>query len=126
MNLNQVTIAVTDIERSITFYQQLGLHLIVHSGDHYARFECPVGGSTFSLHTVPEVTTPQQCSVYFEVPDVDAKERELLEKNIEIELPPTDQRWLWREMHLRDPDGHSIIIYHAGANRVNPPWRLTT
>jgi catechol 2,3-dioxygenase-like lactoylglutathione lyase family enzyme len=21
-------------------------------------------------------------------------------------------------------DGHRLFIYHAGANRLNPPWRL--
>lgn len=25
---------------------------------------------------------------------------------------------------LRDPDGHQIRLYNAGANRLNPPWRI--
>ena len=48
MNLNQVTVDVADIPRARTFYQRLGLELIV-SSDHYARFLCP-GGATFSIH----------------------------------------------------------------------------
>lgn len=34
------------------------------------------------------------------------------------------QRWLWRETYTRDPAGNVICIYHAGANRRFPPWRL--
>jgi hypothetical protein len=25
---------------------------------------------------------------------------------------------------FHDPDGHGIFVYHAGVNRLNPPWRL--
>ena len=38
---------------------------------------------------------------------------------------PTDQPWLWREAYLNDPDGNPLCLYHAGENRLNPPWRLT-
>ena len=54
MNLNQVTVSVSDVERSISFYEQLGLKLIVKSLPHYARFECPQGDATFSLHHCDE------------------------------------------------------------------------
>jgi catechol 2,3-dioxygenase-like lactoylglutathione lyase family enzyme len=50
MNLNQVTAPSTDIRRSIDFYQRLGLVLIVEELPSYARFECPEGDATFSLH----------------------------------------------------------------------------
>ncbi|WP_409024823.1 VOC family protein [Flavobacterium sp.] len=49
MNLNQVTVSVKDIEKSIAFYEMLGLLLIVKS-PHYARFECPEGDATFSIN----------------------------------------------------------------------------
>jgi len=41
MNLNQVTITVTEVEKSISFYSDLGLILIVKSLPQYARFKCP-------------------------------------------------------------------------------------
>jgi hydroxymethylpyrimidine/phosphomethylpyrimidine kinase len=34
------------------------------------------------------------------------------------------QSWLWREAWLRDPAGNAVCLYHAGANRRFPPWRL--
>ena len=68
MNLNQVTVASTDVARAIEFYSKLGLKLIVKSPPKYARFECPEGQSTFSVHlpslagssskTVPEFPVP--------------------------------------------------------------------
>ena len=57
MNLNQVTVPSRDLSISIPFYEALGLYLIVHSGPHYARFECPDGHSTFSLHQVDKLPT---------------------------------------------------------------------
>ncbi len=39
MRLNQVTVTVANIESATTFYQSLGLKLIVKS-PHYARFMC--------------------------------------------------------------------------------------
>ena len=68
MNLNQVTVPTLELEDAIAFYRALGLQLIVHAPPDYARFECPEGDATFSLHRV----------------------------------------------HL----------FHAGADRKNPPWRI--
>jgi hypothetical protein len=39
-------------------------------------------------------------------------------------MDPTDQPYLWREAFLRDPDGNLIVLFSAGENRLNPPWRL--
>ena len=50
MNLNQITVPSLDLSKSIPFYEKLGLTLIVKSMPHYARFVCPDGNATFSLH----------------------------------------------------------------------------
>ena len=36
MNLNQVTVPVTNVEHAIVFYEKLGLKLIVKALPHYA------------------------------------------------------------------------------------------
>lgn len=41
-----------------------------------------------------------------------------------FEHAPIDQPWLWREAHLVDPDGNRLCLFHAGKNRLSPPWRL--
>lgn len=124
MNLNQFTLPVTDIDRSVAFYRTLGLHQIVAAPPRYARFECPAGDTTFSLHRVPSVPPGEGAVVYFEYDDVDVEVARLQASGIVFEQMPTDERWLWREARLRDPDGHRLCLYHAGVNRKHPPWRL--
>lgn len=124
MNLNQITIPSLDVLRAIEFYKKLGLKLIVHTHDAYARFECPDGDSTFSIHQTTALPTGLGVIVYFEVVDVSKTVGELIEKGIEIDELPKEQAWLWTEAHLKDLDGNQIIIYKADENRKNPPWRI--
>jgi catechol 2,3-dioxygenase-like lactoylglutathione lyase family enzyme len=124
MNLNQVTVPARNIPRAIRFYQTLGLKLIVHSNDDYARFECPDGQATFSLHRVEQLPTEAGVVVYFELRNLDAEVARLQELGIEFETLPTTQRWLWREARLKDLDGNQLILFYGGKNRKNPPWRL--
>ena len=129
MNLNQVTVPSGDVARSITFYKKLGLKLIVEALPRYARFECLDGDATFSIHHVEKLPEGEGTIVYFEVDALDEKVRELQGLHLhgdstKFELLPTDQSWLWREARLKDPDGNQIILYFAGDNRKNPPWRL--
>jgi len=94
--------------------------LIVHTSDDYARFIA--GSSTFSLHRVE--TPTNGAWVYFEVEDVEKAVADLESKGITIAERPEEKTWLWKEARVKDPDGNVIIIYHAGENRENPPWRL--
>jgi catechol 2,3-dioxygenase-like lactoylglutathione lyase family enzyme len=123
MNLNQITISVRDVEKSIGFYEQLGLQLIVKSLPTYARFECPMGESTFSLHQSDEQNNSATW-IYFEVDHLDAKVNELLALGFKFEELPNDKPWLWREARLKDLDKNQLILYYAGVNRKNPPWRI--
>jgi len=124
MNLDQISVPCTSLETSVAFYRRLGLRLIVSAPPAYARFECPVGGSTFSLHLVDAPPAEPGVLVYFEVDDVDARVRELEAAGIRFETAPVDQPWLWREAWLRDPAGNRLCLFHAGENRLDPPWRL--
>jgi catechol 2,3-dioxygenase-like lactoylglutathione lyase family enzyme len=123
MNLNQVTVGCTDLDASVAFYRALGLRLIVLDS-HYARFECPVGDATFSVHKADELAPGAGPLVYFELADLDASVGELRAKGIRFDAEPKDQDWLWREAYLRDPAGNRICLYHAGKNRKDPPWRI--
>jgi catechol 2,3-dioxygenase-like lactoylglutathione lyase family enzyme len=123
VRLNQVTVGSVDLARSERFYVALGLRLIVQS-DHYLRFECPDGDSTFSLERVEGVAENAQVTIYFETDDLGADFERLTGAGIAFDLPPQDMPWLWLEARLRDPDGHRICLYHAGRNRKDPPWRL--
>ena len=124
MNLNQITVPSLDLEKAIAFYETLGLKLIVKSLPDYARFECPVGESTFSIHKTEKLPSGDGIYVYFECEDLDDRVKILKSKGIQFDLEPTDQSWLWREARLKDHDGNRLILFHAGINRLNPPWRL--
>ena len=124
MNLNQITIPVINVERSISFYEKLGLELIVKALPHYARLKCPVGDSSFSLHQVENLPAGDGVWIYFEVEQLNAFVNELILKGITPESRPEDMPWLWRECRLKDPDNNQLILYHAGDNRLNPPWRF--
>ncbi|WP_296385917.1 VOC family protein [Winogradskyella sp.] len=124
MNLNQVTISSLDVAKSTTFYKTLGLNLIVDALPRYVRFECPNGDSTFSIHSVDELPEGNKITLYFEVENLSKTVSELKEKGITFNTEITEQPWLWTDVNLKDPDGHQIIIYNAGHNRKNPPWRI--
>jgi catechol 2,3-dioxygenase-like lactoylglutathione lyase family enzyme len=115
---------VRSVKDSIRFYSSLGLKLIVHSHDRYARFELPEGNATLSLHQADSVATGNGIWVYFECADLEEKVAELEAQGIRLEHSIEEKSWLWTEAHLLDPDGNKLILYRAGENRKNPPWRL--
>ncbi|WP_299521370.1 VOC family protein [Winogradskyella sp.] len=125
MNLNQITIPSLDVITATEFYKKLGLLLIVDALPRYVRFECPDGDSTFSIHVVEELPTGKdRITIYFQNENLDDVVSQLQQKGITFTSGPEDKPWLWREAHLYDPDGNHIILYSAGENRKNPPWRI--
>ena len=124
MDLNQVTVPCTDLDASVAFYRSLGLRLIVLDPPDYARFECPDGDATLSLHRERSAPRSGGIVVYFETGDLDATVARLQAAGIRFESRPQDQPWLWREAYLEDPAGNRVCLYHAGENRRHPPWRL--
>jgi len=125
MNLNQVTLPATDVDRSAAFYRRMGFTQIVRSSPEYARFECSQGESTFSVHKVDKVAADSGVVIYFECMDLDQQVDLLQQRGFVFEKLPTEEPWLWREARLRDPDGNVICLFQAGENRKNPPWRVT-
>lgn len=126
MQLNQVTLPALDVEKSAAFYTGLGLRLIVSTLPRYARFECPDGGSTLSVHHVQTITQSSLVVVYFECRDLDARVRQLQADGYTFDQEPKDEEWLWREARLRDPSDNVVCLYWAGENRRHPPWRIAS
>jgi catechol 2,3-dioxygenase-like lactoylglutathione lyase family enzyme len=122
MNLNQVTVATTDVARAIEFYSKLGLRVIVRTPS-YARFECPEGGSSFSIDLAEQVS-PSQTVVYFECTNLDETVNRLQLLGVCFRSLPSEQPYLWREAYLQDPDGNMLCLFFAGINRLHPPYRV--
>ncbi len=123
MKLNQVTLPASDVAQSVEFYQLMGFNLIVNS-PHYARFECPEGDSTFSVHFTEDVGRETGVVVYFECANLDQRAAALQASGLSFIKLPSDEPWLWREARLNDPAGNVICLFWAGENRKNPPWRV--
>ena len=124
MNLNQVTLPATDVELSSAFYRNMGFTQIVRSHPRYARFECPEGDATFSLHFVETPAVASGVVIYFECSNLDERVAQLLGNGFEFTQLPTNESWLWREARLKDPSGNEICLFWAGENRRHPPWRV--
>ena len=90
----------------------------------YARFKCPDGHSTFSIHRTDSLAKGAGISVYFECFNLNEYVSELVKKGIEFDQKPTNQKLLWREARLKDVDGNQLILFYGGENRLNPPWRI--
>lgn len=124
MRLNHVTLAVRDVESSARFYVRLGLAQVVADYPHYARLLAPKGDTTLSLHTATDQASGSSASIHFEVDNVDRTVESLKRAGFAFLCDPVDQPYLWREAILLDPERHRVFIYHAGKNRLDPPWRL--
>lgn len=122
MKLNQVTLPVENMDEATAFYLKLGFTQIVDT-PHYARFECPDAGATFSL-SLEEEDFLNGAVIYFEHENLDKWVQELIAKGISFIQQPTEQSYLWKEAILKDPSGNKIKLYWAGENRLNPPWRV--
>jgi hypothetical protein len=124
MNLNQVTIPASIVKDTMVFYQKLGLELIVDALPNYVRLKCPVGNSTLSIHKVDKELSEPGIYIYFELENLDQKVEELQHQGIAFDELPEDKTWLWREARLKDPAGNQVILYFAGENRLDPPWKV--
>jgi catechol 2,3-dioxygenase-like lactoylglutathione lyase family enzyme len=125
MRFNHITLRVADIPRSRAFYLTLGFRFVVDEA-HYCRFLAPTGDSTLSIEQHDEAFKPgDQIGLEFDSPEALDREVARLEAaGLTFAQRPTDQRWLWRDARLVDPDGHELMLYYAGKNRLDPPWRV--
>lgn len=124
MNLNHVTLIVTDFARSHAFYLSLGFEPVTFNPPRYARFKCPGGDATLSIEVTGAPALAPRAELFFETPELDALCERLRAKGIVFTQDPTDMPYLWREARLLDPDGHDLRLYFAGENRLDPPWRV--
>lgn len=124
MNLNQVSIATENTRALVSFYKKLGLKLIVDALPRYARLECPHGEATLSISHSEDLLLKNNTTLYFEDDNLDALVKELQSKGVIFIQLPKEESWLWREAKVQDPDGNIIILFNAGDNRKNPPWRI--
>ncbi len=125
LEFNHAMIYVAQLDRSLAFYRDaLGFKVIETYPGAYARLRSPSGTTSIALHVLekgqgldPKL---EGMRLYFEVKALERFCEGLAAKGVPLEQPPKDMPWGWRHAYLRDPDGHQISLYWAGAKRFKP------
>ena len=115
--VDYLMVLVSDMDRSVDFYEnKLGLRLLSRS-EMWSEFDA--GTTRLALHGGGTPANPSdplpdgeriagQCSLGFNVADVDRTYRELRAKGVEFDLPPEDRLPRIRLAVAHDPDGVSL------------------
>jgi catechol 2,3-dioxygenase-like lactoylglutathione lyase family enzyme len=105
-HISAITFAVSDMARSVQFYQKLGFELVY--GGERATFSSMKAGEAFvNLLTSPEYQNKWWGRAIFRVEDADAQHRILQARGLILESPRNGS-WGERFFHLCDPDGHEL------------------
>ncbi len=118
-SINNIGIAVKDLDRSVDFYQQLGFAISYRTDAPGAAMACGtvvlyLFQSTSSLEGPKRTTSlpdnpPGFDHLSLDVDDVDVVYQELKEK-ISFESEPENQSWGSRACSFLDPDGNRIYL----------------
>ncbi len=122
-SLSAVTLATSDMTRSVEFYLSLGFS--VRFGGPRSTFTTLHAGKS-CLNLVLRILPSQEMNksqmdwgrLIFYVSDVDAFYRRVIAIGLQPESEPTDAAWGERYFHLRDPQGHSLSFAAALENHL--------
>lgn len=119
-NLDYVVLIVSDLERSVQFYQDVIGLTLKHQAEEYAQFE--TGNTRLGLYTrdamarllrEPLRSPPRDApgfEIGFKVEDVDSAYENLVLLGAQPAAPPQTRLWGQRTAYLRDPDNHLIEL----------------
>jgi SAM-dependent methyltransferase/predicted enzyme related to lactoylglutathione lyase len=105
-----VTLTVSDLKKSIGFYQDLMGLVKKYEFKDYAGFDC--GGVELGLKTWGEREKPREGEpcINFMVKDVDEAYRVLRDRGVNFTKEPSDTLWGSRMALCSDPDGHVLQL----------------
>ena len=107
MEINALTLATTDMARSVAFYSGV-LGLEIAYGGASSDFTTFAFGSNYLNVFVHHATPTFWGRVVLHVDDPDEVWRTLRSAGIATETDPADAPWGERYFHVRDPDGHEL------------------
>jgi catechol 2,3-dioxygenase-like lactoylglutathione lyase family enzyme len=106
--IDAVTLIVSDMRRSVAFYESLGF--VISYGGPDAGFTSFALGTGFLnvMSGQPGPADPLRARIIFHVQDVDDLHARSLAAGHRPEAAPRNAEWGERYFHLRDPDGHEL------------------
>jgi uncharacterized glyoxalase superfamily protein PhnB len=107
-------LAVNDLDRSAAWFVDV-LGCVKSEPDPGNWAFCTAGNVTFMLGRCPDAVPASELGdhsyvAYLTVDAVDEYYARALAAKADVLRPPTDQPWGRREMGLRTPDGHRIML----------------
>jgi lactoylglutathione lyase len=109
IQLNLIVIRASNVERSVQFYEQLGLRFVKHRhGNGLEHFSSTIGLITFEIYPqTPSALSTAGTRLGFQVRDVSAMMMKL--EAVAVITPPIDSEWGLRAVVV-DPDGHRVEL----------------
>ena len=118
VRMEGITLTVSDVKRSISYYCKLGCKLEWDASPQFAmlRIGGPQGGTVGLLawdvakkEGVQELNALQARGIHVELStdNLDGLYEELIAEGVKIDVPPHDEPWE-RAMTAFDPDGYSV------------------
>jgi catechol 2,3-dioxygenase-like lactoylglutathione lyase family enzyme len=106
--ISAITLKVTDMARSVHFYNEiLGLK-VIYGGAHDAFTSLRTAGAQDAILNLEEGTCSSAWGrLIFHVKDVDELWAQLKARGLDAQ-GPRDASWGERYFHLHDPDGHEL------------------
>ena len=105
--ISAITLAVTDMARSVVFYRDfVGLEML-YGGEETSFTSFRVGGAYVNL-ILREEKPAWWGRLILYVDDVDAHYERLTGFGLNPSTVPEDARWGERYFHIDDPDGHEL------------------
>jgi len=99
-----ITIGVSDLKKSVFFYQDILDLEKVGEWPTYVEFD--VGGVQLGLEPGGKF------EIFLLVDDVDKAYQDLKEKSVKFVTEPKDQHWGGRTAAFVDPDGNMLTLVH--------------
>jgi catechol 2,3-dioxygenase-like lactoylglutathione lyase family enzyme len=108
-SISAVTLAVSDMRRSVAFYRAMGFDVLA-GGEDTPFTTFAVGSGYLNLQLDPDHAPIPAIwgRVVFYVDDVDAAFQRALDAALSPTTTPADAPWGERYFHVRDPDGHEL------------------
>ena len=108
-SISALTLAVSEMARSVAFYCRLGFELR-SGGEHasFASFRIGSGFLNLALSTNDIGLRGGWGRAIFYVSDVDAMYARVIGLGLAPDFPPRVASWGERYFHLPDPDGHEL------------------